>query len=113
MVRKIDNLSKSKQEPSKKKDIKAIPKQKFREKFTEILELPKEIVLNMPKLTMLGNGDIIIENYKGIIEYGEGLVRVNTTAGIIKVMGVDIFIKEITAESIMIFGNILSLEFLK
>jgi len=113
MVRKIESISKSKQEPSKKKDIKATPKQKLREKFTELLELPKEIVLNMPKLTMLGNGDLIIENYKGIVEYDVNVVRVNTTAGIIKVMGVDIYIKEITEENIMIYGNILSLEFLK
>jgi sporulation protein YqfC len=112
MVRKIDNISKHKQE-SIKKNLKAAPKQRFREKLTEILELPKEIVLNMPKLTMLGNGDLIIENYKGIIEYSEGVVRLNTTTGIIKVMGADIYIKEITSENIMIYGNILSLQFLK
>lgn len=78
-----------------------------------MLELPKEIVLNMPKLVMLGNGDVIIENYKGIVEYAEGVIRVNTTSGIIKLTGTDIYIKEITAENIMVYGNILSLEFLK
>lgn len=88
-------------------------KQNLREKVAEILELPKEIVLNMPKLTMLGNGDLIIENYKGIIEYDEGVIRVNTTSGNIKVMGVNIYIKEITPESIMIYGDITSLEFMK
>lgn len=113
MVRKVNIINKSKNESSKKKAIKPAPKQKFMEKFTELLELPKEIVLNMPKLTMLGNGDLIIENYKGIIEYDEDVVRVNTTAGIIKVQGVEIYIKEITAENIMIYGNILSLEFQK
>lgn len=112
MVQKINEISKNKKELSKKKDLNNTPKQKFREKFTEMLELPKEIVLNMPKLTMLGNGDLIIENYKGIIEYDQDVVRVNTTAGIIKIMGVDIYIKEITAENIMIYGKILSLEFL-
>lgn len=73
-------------------------KSTLREKITEMLELPKEIVLNMPKLVMLGNGDVIIENYKGIVEYGEGVIRVNTTSGIIKLTGTDIYIKEITAE---------------
>jgi sporulation protein YqfC len=113
MVQKINKISKNKQELSKKKDINNTPpRQRFREKFTEMLELPKEIVLNMPKLTMLGNGDLIIENYKGIIEYDQDVIRVNTTAGIIKIMGVDIYIKEITAENIMIYGKISSLEFL-
>jgi sporulation protein YqfC len=113
MARKKDSINKSKQELSNKKDIKAAPKQNLREKFTELLELPKEIVLDMPKLTMLGNGDLIIENYKGIVEYDANVVRVNTTSGIIKVMGIDVYIKEITAENIMIYGNILSLEFQK
>ncbi len=85
----------------------------IKEKMTEILELPKEIVLNMPKLTMLGNGDLIVENYKGILEYDEGVIRLNTTSGIIKVKGTNIYIKEITLESIMIFGDIQSLEFMK
>jgi len=113
MVQRKDLVSKRKQDLRKKKDLKEAPKLNLRERFTEMLELPKEIVLNMPKLTMLGNGNLIIENYKGIVEYDEGVIRVNTTAGIIKVNGVDIYIKEITSENIMIYGNILLLEFMK
>lgn len=113
MVQKIKKIDKSKLPQDDKKNIKSNSKKKFKEKFTEILELPKEIVLDMPKLTMLGNGDLIIENYKGIVEYDEDILRVNTTSGIIKVKGTDVYIKEITSDSIMIFGNILSLEFLK
>ncbi len=96
-----------------KKDEPEVKKTGFKEKVTEILELPKEIVLNMPKLTMLGNGDLIVENYKGIVEYDEGIIRLNTTSGIIKVTGKNIYIKEITLEGIMIFGEISSLEFMK
>lgn len=92
---------------------KVVKKIGIKEKVTEILELPKEIVLNMPKLTMLGNGDLIVENYKGILQYDEGVIRLNTTSGIIQVKGTNIYIKEITLESIMIFGEIQSLEFMK
>lgn len=111
MIQKPEKISKSKQKLEK--NIKPDTKIRLREKFTEMLELPKEIVLDMPKLTMLGNGDLIIENYKGIVEYDEDILRVNTTSGIIKVNGEDVYIKEITPESIMIYGNIFSLEFLK
>ncbi|OPX46440.1 YabP family protein [Ruminiclostridium hungatei] len=97
----------------KDKKLKPVKKPNLKERVTEVLELPKEIVLNMPKLTMLGNGDLIVENYKGILEYDEGIIRLNTASGIIRVTGADIYIKEITMESIMIFGNIQSLEFTK
>lgn len=118
MVQKKDKVSNgksklNKKHLSKKNDTNFSQKQNFRERLTEMLELPKEIVLNMPKLTMLGNGDLIIENYKGIVFYDKDVIRINTTSGIIKVNGIDIFIKEITTENIMIYGNILSLEFLK
>ena len=111
-MQKIEKISKGKHTQNNK-NVKRESKMKIKEKFTELLELPKEIVLDMPKLTMLGNGDLIIENYKGIAEYVEDVLRVNTTSGIIKVKGNNVYIKEITSESIMIYGNILSLEFIK
>lgn len=95
-----------------KKNKKEEPKASFKEKVTDVLELPKEIVLNIPKLTMVGNGNLIIENYKGIIEYDNTRVRVNTGSGIIKITGNGLVIKEITSENILVDGKISSLEFL-
>jgi len=89
------------------------PKAGLKVKVTEALELPKEIALNMPKLTMLGSEDLVIENHKGIIEYSDEKVRINTASGTIKISGINLTIKEITAEDIMVKGNISSLEFLK
>ncbi len=113
MAGRMNSAGRNKNKKNSKTPSVKNKKPKLREKITEMLELPKEIVLNMPKLVMLGNGDVIIENYKGIVEYAEGVIRVNTTSGIIKITGTDIYIKEITAENIMVYGNILSLEFLK
>ncbi|MCX7710297.1 MAG: sporulation protein YqfC [Clostridia bacterium] len=95
----------------KKKEEEAKPK--LKEKVTEILELPKEIVLNVPRLTLIGNGNLLIENYKGIIEYDDKRVRVNTGSGIIKIVGDRLVIKEITSEDIMIDGEIQAMEFIK
>jgi len=85
----------------------------LKEKITEVLELPKEIILNVPKLIIMGNTDIMIENYKGIVEYEENRVRVNTAIGIIKITGSKLTIREITSEDIMVIGDITSLEFLR
>jgi len=85
----------------------------FREKLVEALELPKEILLDMTKLTMLGNNNLVIENYKGIVEYENDRIRINTAKGLIRIQGEDLKIKEITSEDIMISGRIGSLEFLE
>lgn len=86
-------------------------KKGLREKFTEVFELPKELILDLPKLTIIGNRDMMIENYKGVMEYGSARIRVNTGFGIIKITGTGLLIKEITSEDIIISGEIHALEF--
>ena len=82
-----------------------IQKKSMKEKVTEVLELPKELVLNIPRLTLVGNKDMMIENYKRIIEYGSLCIRIKTGSGVVKVTGNGLIIKEITAEVILIAGN--------
>lgn len=87
-------------------------KKGLKEKFTEVLELPKELVLDLPKLTMVGNKDMMIENYKGVIEYGSARIRINTGLGAVKITGEGLELKEITSEDIIISGKIQSVEFI-
>jgi len=104
--------------PRKKKTVKKrkkeeTPKVSLKEKVSELFELPKDIVMDVPKLTMIGYGDLLIENFKGIIEYDNERIRINTNCGIIKITGSGLGIKEITSEDLMVNGNIMSLEFLR
>lgn len=84
----------------------------IRKKITAILELPKEIVLNLPLISVIGNEEINIENYKGIIEYNEERIRINTSSGIIRIEGKSLHLKRITAESMTINGIITKLEYI-
>lgn len=78
---------------------------------SEMLELPKDIMLDLPKITLIGNLQLYIENHKGIIEYGNLRIRVNTNAGILRVLGKNMVIKTIVTEEIIIVGEIESVEF--
>ncbi|MCR4435590.1 MAG: sporulation protein YqfC [Clostridiales bacterium] len=98
--------------PRRKKAEKG-KKVNIKEKVSEVLDLPKEIVLNIPKLTMVGNSSLIIENYKGVMEYESTRIRVNTGSGIIRIEGGRLTIKGITSENIFIDGDISSIEFIK
>ena len=55
----------------------------LRKNMTEALELPKEIMLNLPLISLVGREEVTIENYRGILEYSEEVVRIGTTAGIL------------------------------
>lgn len=78
----------------------------------EALELPKDIVLDLPKITMIGNIQVYIENHKGIIEYSRQRIRVNSKSGIIRVIGKKMIIKNIVTEEIAIIGEIDNVEFI-
>lgn len=78
--------------------------------ISEALELPVDIMMNLPKLTLIGNIQLSILNHKGIIEYTEKDIRVNTKTGIFKITGEDLEIKTILSEEIIIVGIIKKIE---
>lgn len=84
----------------------------LREKVTEVFELPKEVVLDIPRVTIVGNRNMAIENYKGVFEYSTARIRVNTGSGIIKIEGVGLEIREVTSEEVVIEGNVQKVEFI-
>lgn len=91
------------------KDIKNV---NIKDKITDMLDLPKEIVLDLPLISMIGKEEVTIENYKGLIEYSEGRIRVNTSIGVLKIEGKNLFFKQITTEYVFIIGTIISVEYL-
>ncbi len=84
----------------------------LKNKIIKLFELPKEIVLNLPLISIVGNCEITIENYKGIIEYSTERIRVNTSCGILRVQGKVLCIKQITADCIKITGHITAMDYI-
>ena len=58
-----------------------------KEALAERLELPRDIVLNMPKITITGENEITIENHKGVVLFEEKEVKVNSNVGLISING--------------------------
>lgn len=79
--------------------------------ITNMLELPKEIVLNLPMISIIGNEELHIENYKGVIEYNLDYIRINTSVGIVKIQGKNLMLKQITSENITVSGSLSSIEY--
>ncbi len=77
-----------------------------RNKIERMLELPIEVTTNIPKITITGFNQIMIENYTGIIEYEEYLVKINTSIGIIIMEGNKMNLNQINENDILISGEI-------
>ena len=86
--------------------------QNIKKKLVNTLELPKEIIFNLPLVTVIGNEEINIENYKGVIEYSTKKIRINTECGVLKINGEKLSFKQITSENIIVTGVIQKLEYI-
>ncbi|KMT21651.1 sporulation protein YqfC [Clostridium cylindrosporum] len=90
-----------------------VKKSSVKEKVTEKLSLPKDIVLNMPNIKILGDKEVLIENHGGIIEYTADVVKLKSSLGEILIKGEGFQIKDISEDDIYILGKIDSLGFIK
>jgi len=81
------------------------------EKLAELFELPPDMFGNRPKVTAVGRGEVLVENIKGIMDFQEDMVRINTNSGIIRITGSGITIREITSESVIIGGKISNIDY--
>lgn len=78
-----------------------------------ILEVPKEIATNEPKITIAGFKQMLIENYKVILEYQDIYIRIKTYIGIINISGFNLKLGEMTSDDIMVSGDIETVDFEK
>ena len=86
--------------------------QTLKGKVADLLEMPKDIVLDLPRIEMTGNIRVFIENHRGILEYTSGLLRLNTTMGEVAILGSALVIRRIFREAVEVEGNILRVEFI-
>lgn len=84
-------------------------KKNWRDILAETFELPKEIMLDLPRVTLVGNVQLSVQNHRGIVEYTDQVIRVSITGGELLVRGEKLWIKSVFCEEILIQGTIFSL----
>lgn len=77
-----------------------------KEALVESLKLPKDMMLGASILTMTGNQELWVENYKGIIEYTSESIILQAKTGQIAICGCCLCIDYYTNEDMKIIGTI-------
>ena len=77
----------------------------------DALDMPKELMLNLPHLSIVGNEDIIIQNHQGLLAYASDLVRIKTNIGVLGIHGRDLVVSKITNEYIRLTGVFSSISY--
>ncbi len=77
----------------------------LREKIADAVDISKNLVLGLPLVTMVGDREMTIENYVGIIEYGDESIKIKCKAVNVALLGKDLELKTMTEEFLYITGR--------
>jgi sporulation protein YqfC len=80
--------------------------------MADFLEIPGDLVLDIPKLTITGRAELYLENHKGIIEYSTVRMRINLTRGFLEIIGDNLEIQALMPDEMRVIGNISSIKYL-
>lgn len=83
-----------------------------KESLVESLKLPKDICMGALKVTMTGNREAWIENYRGILEYSEGVILLQAKTCRVLFEGAGLSIDYYTNEDMKISGCISCVKYL-
>lgn len=85
--------------------------ERFLEKTSESLEIPKDVIAGEPIIRMNGNHGIHICNYNSVAEYTTERIRLSIRKKNLNISGSHLLIKSLRKEEIIIVGNITNISF--
>ncbi|MCM3586288.1 sporulation protein YqfC [Mesobacillus maritimus] len=80
--------------------------QLIRNWMTQKMELPPDVMMDLPRITMVGQIHIYIENHRGLLAFSDREVRLLLEQGQLLVKGKAFVIKMILPEEILLEGKI-------
>lgn len=86
---------------------------RIQNQFAEVFEIPQDALLNLPRITLIGDSQLYLENHRGIIQYTSERIRVSILGGQLEILGQEMFLKNIKPDEIAVHGTINQLSFAK
>ncbi len=87
--------------------------QRIRSWMTQQLDLPEDVMMDLPRITMIGQIHIYIENHKGLLAFSDREIRLLLKQGQLLVKGKSFVIKTILPEEILLEGKIDEVRFIQ
>lgn len=78
----------------------------WRTGLARALELPPDVLTDLPRLLWLGGDSMTLENHRGIVEYTPRLVRIRVRHGQVIVEGANLEIERMTDADISLRGDV-------
>ncbi|MGI6632912.1 MAG: YabP/YqfC family sporulation protein [Bacillota bacterium] len=79
---------------------------KLKQDLAEVLELPLDVSLDLPKIVIVGELGVLVQNHRGLIQYSPSRIVVGVGKGQIEVGGESLEIQEVNQEDMLVRGHI-------
>lgn len=81
----------------------------FLERTAYAFDLPADIVAGLPKIQLIGNGELRMENHRGILSYREDEIVISGGKLMIRVLGSELVLQSMSANALLVAGQIQSI----
>ena len=78
----------------------------FLERTAEVLDLPADALAGLPKLELVGDCELRVENHKGILAYSGEEIHISGGIYMIKIAGQGLELRAMTGIELLITGKI-------
>ncbi|MYL33429.1 sporulation protein YqfC [Pontibacillus yanchengensis] len=76
------------------------------------LDLPSDVILELPRITTIGQIHAYIENHKGLLIFSEQELRLKLKQGQLKITGKNFVLRMMLPEEILLEGTIENISFI-
>jgi sporulation protein YqfC len=85
----------------------------LRKVAAKMLDLPADVTMEMPRITMIGQIHLYIENHRGVLQFTNKELRLLLTKGQLIVRGERLVIRAILPEEVLIEGKISGVQYIE
>ncbi|MDQ0339637.1 sporulation protein YqfC [Caldalkalibacillus uzonensis] len=88
--------------------------QKLKRWAAGVLDIPQDVILDMPRITMIGPLQMYVENHQGVLLFNHNELRLLlSNKGQLLVRGEKLVIRQILPEEILLEGHIRHVQYLE
>lgn len=85
-------------------------KETLLEKTAQTFDLPADAVAGLPRIELLGDRELRMENHKGILAYSKEEIHVSGGRLVVRVVGAELELRAMNAAELLITGRISTVE---
>ena len=78
----------------------------------DTFDLPGEVLMDLPRITVTGGGRVVVENHKGLLDYGPNAILINGGKLTLKLLGDKLELRAMNARELLITGDVFQVEFI-